>query len=249
MDVQQRTSVIMPAYNEGEGIYENIRETERTFGGLSSDYEIIVVDDGSTDNTHDEAQRAAQGRSRVSVVQCAGNMGKGHALKIGFGYTTGEAVVFLDADLDLHPSQVGTLLYILRDRDVDVVIGSKRHPMSVIRYPRRRKVISFIYAAVLGLLFRMPLRDTQVGLKVYRREVLDRVFPRILCKRFAFDVELLANAHHLGYKILEAPVILNFRRPARWGSIRLEDLWWTGLDTLAIFYRMYIRKYYDRPLV
>ncbi len=246
MDFQGKISVIMPAYNEGGNIYENLLETEATFEKLSTDFEILLVDDGSTDNTYEEAQRAARERDRIHVVQCGGNTGKGHALKFGFGNATGEVVIFLDADLDLHPSQVGTLLYIMQDRKVDVVIGSKRHPLSEIHYPRRRKIISYIYAAALGLLFRMPLKDTQVGLKLYRREVLDRVFPKILCKQFAFDVEILANAHRLGYKIAEAPVILNFRRPVRWGNIRFEDLWKTGLDTLAIFYRMHILKYYDR---
>ncbi|MCK5380559.1 MAG: glycosyltransferase family 2 protein [Candidatus Latescibacteria bacterium] len=248
MDPQYKISVIMPAYNEEKNIYANLIETEATFEKLGHDFEMILVDDGSTDKTFEEAQKAAGERKRIQVVPCAGNTGKGHALKVGFGYVTGEVVIFLDSDLDLHPSQVGTLLYIMQESEADVVIGSKRHPLSDIHYPRRRKMISKIYAVALGLLFRMPLRDTQVGLKVYKREVLDRVFPRILCKQFAFDVELLANAHHLGHKIVEAPIILNFRRPVRWGNIRYKDLWQTGLDTLAIFYRMHILKYYDRPL-
>jgi hypothetical protein len=94
------------------------------------------------------------------------------------------------------------------------------------------------------LLFGLPLRDTQTGLKVFRREVLQRVFPRILAKRFAFDIEVLANAHRLGFKLVDAPVTLEFKRGL--GRIRWKDIRATGLDTLAIFYRMYILHYYDR---
>jgi hypothetical protein len=98
---------------------------------------------------------------------------------------------------------------------------------------------------LVRLLFGMPLRDTQTGLKIYRSEVLERVFPRILAKRYAFDVEVLVNAHRLGYKIADAPVTLQFTRSS--GRVALGDVWTVLLDTLAIFYRSRIIKYYDRP--
>jgi hypothetical protein len=77
--------------------------------------------------------------------------------------------------------------------------------------------------------------------------VLDDIFHRILVKRFAFDVELLMVAHHLGYKIMDAPVVLDFNRSHRMGRVRMRDLFHTWQDTLAIFYRLYIRKWYLRP--
>lgn len=133
----------------------------------------------------------------------------------------------------------------MRNRRADVVIGSKHHPASKLHYPFARKVISRIYALVLKILFNLPLRDTQTGLKIFKHDVLKRVFPKVLCKRYAFDLELLVNANRLGYRVAEAPVVLNFRRPVKWGRIGLNDIYLTGLDTLAIFYRMYILKYYD----
>jgi hypothetical protein len=89
------------------------------------------------------------------------------------------------------------------------------------------------------------VRDTQTGIKLFKRAVLEDVLPRILVKRFAFDLELLANVHHFGYRIVEAPVTLNFKRVC--SRLRLPAVWNVFVDTLAIFYRMRILRYYDRP--
>ncbi|MEJ2744614.1 MAG: glycosyltransferase, partial [bacterium] len=95
-------------------------------------------------------------------------------------------------------------------------------------------------------MFKMPLRDTQTGIKVFRREVLENVFPRMLIKRYAFDLELLVNAHHQGFRIAEAPVVVDFN--GRFGRISMESIWVMLRDTLAIYYRLNVLGYYDRPL-
>ncbi len=240
-----KISVIMPAYNESGHIYKNIMETCAVFEKTKRYFEIIVVDDGSTDSTYPEAKRAESAVENVKVVHYSKNNGKGNALKEGFKHATGDYVVFLDSDLDLHPSQLHRLFRVMRNSRADVVIGSKHHPKSQLDYPMTRKVISRVYAAALKILFNLPLRDTQTGLKVFNYEVLDRVFPKVLCKRYAYDLELLVNANHLGYRVAEAPVVLNFRRPRKWGRIGMNDLYLTGVDTLAIFYRLHILRYYD----
>lgn len=240
-----KISVIMPAHNEGHHIYENLYETYKVFKKAKCNFEIILVDDGSKDDTYIEAQRAAKEFENIMVLKHHMNGGKGNALKNGFNYTSGDFIVFLDSDLELHPNQLYGLFRIMRDRKADVIIGSKHHPKSMLNYPTYRKIISRIYALFLKILFNLPLRDIQTGLKIFSREVLDKVFPKVLCKRFAFDVELLANAHHLGYKIAEAPVVITYRREVKWGRIGLKTLYLTGIDTLAIFYRMYILRYYD----
>lgn len=238
-------SVIMPAYNEGAHIRHNIAETASVLASNGFDYEIIVVDDGSRDNTRSEALVASGSNARVKVAGFDRNIGKGNAIKKGFEHVQGEYVVFLDADLDLPPSQLPGLLKVMDKMAAHILIGSKYHPDSRIEYPAIRKVISRGYAVVLKVLFGLPLRDTQTGLKIFKCEVLRRVFPKILCKRWAYDLELLANAHRLGYTIMEAPVILNFKRVKGLGRMTTNDLFRTALDTLAIFYRMYLLKYYD----
>lgn len=240
-----KISVIMPAHNEGHHIYDNVRETQHVFEEAECDYEIIVVNDGSGDDTGKESKRAAEGCANIKVVDRDRNSGKGNAMRRGFYHATGDVVVLLDADLDLHPNQLHTLFTIMKLEEADVVVGSKRHPDSKLDYPSRRKFVSKIYYFILWSLFGLPLNDTQTGLKLYKHEVLRKVMKRVLCKRYAFDVEILANAHHLGYKIVEAPIVLTYRRTVKWGRITFKDLWHTGLDTLAIWYRMFIVKTYD----
>ncbi len=246
-NLKGKVSVIMPAYNEEENILHNIEETIRVFDQFGCNYEIIVVDDGSIDNTYKEALKA-QNEQAVIVKRNRINRGKGRAIKHGFRFAQGDYIVFLDADLDLHPRQIKEFFDIMKRENADIVIGSKRHSASVLNYPRRRKIISYVYNLLVRILFASRIRDTQTGLKVFKRKVLDSLFHVILVKRFAFDVELLMVAHHIGYKISDAPIEINFGRKQRIGRIRVRDILNTYLDTLAIFYRMYLRRYYIKML-
>lgn len=239
-----KLSVVMPAYNESVSIALNLAETVKTLSGFGYDYEVIVVDDGSLDDTHScAAKMATRYGPTVRVVGYDENRGKGGALICGTTYATGQYVAFLDADMELHPEQLPLFLEILVGQEADVVVGSKRHPLSNVQYPLIRRVYSWVYSALVWVLFGLPLRDTQTGLKVFRRRVLEDVFPRVLVKRFAFDIEVLANAHRLGYRIVDAPVTLRFTR--KYGRITFSDIWTILLDTLAIFYRLRLRRYYD----
>ena len=244
-NIKGRISIIMPAYNEGEHIAASINETAKTFSQAGADWEILVMDDGSTDNTFDEAARCSfEYPGRIIVQKNRVNLGKGRALKKSLRYITGDYVVFLDADMDLHPLLVQTLFDIMRLDNADIVIGSKLHPNSVVKYPFLRKVYSKVYYWLVRILFNLPCHDTQTGLKLFKTEVLRKVFPRILVKKFAFDLEVLVNAHHLGYRIAEAPIVLKPQRKfGRIGPNAVFTIFW---DTLAIFYRMNITHYYDR---
>jgi glycosyltransferase involved in cell wall biosynthesis len=241
---QGMVSVLMPAYNEGPRIRSNVLAVDRMFKSMKRPYEIVVVDDGSGDWTYEEARAAAKGKRHIQVRRHALNQGKGWALKEAFRLAKGEWIVFLDSDLDIDPSQLELFFKIQRQEGVDVVIGSKRHPDSKLKYPFKRRVVSAGYFFLVKLLFRMPLRDTQTGLKLFRREVLRTVFPKVLVKRYAFDLELLALAHHFGFSIAEAPVIVEYR--GKFGHIGLRsvfNIWW---DTMAVFYRLKLRRYYDQ---
>jgi glycosyltransferase involved in cell wall biosynthesis len=235
----------MPAYNEEVHIHSSIQETLKTVDRFGCEYEVIVVDDGSKDRTYEEIMKAASSNDKVKVVQYDDNVGKGFALLQGFKYASGDLIVFLDADMDLHPGQIQMLFDYMRIYDADAVIGSKRHPQSEVNYPWRRKIISNIYYVVIRTLFDLPIRDSQTGLKIFKYEPLKKAVSRILIKKYAFDLEILVNLHHLGYRIVSAPVVLNFNRRT-WGRIGLRDIYNTAIDTLAIFYRLRILKYYDK---
>jgi len=244
---RKKISVIMPVYNEESCIYSNLHETATVLkGAFDHNYEIIAVDDGSSDHTHRGMVKAAGKLNKVKAVKLDTHQGKGVALRYGFQFATGDLVAFLDADLDLHPGQLVSFCDMMEENHCDIVIGSKRHPESVFDYPTRRRVLSFFYQLLIVVLFGLSVRDTQVGLKLFKFEVLKKVFPKVLVKAFAFDLELLANAHRLGYQVIEAPITRSFDRETRWGNIRFRDIRNMLIDTLAIFYRMYVLKYYDK---
>jgi hypothetical protein len=125
-------------------------------------------------------------------------------------------------------------------------VGSKLHPVSKVRYPFARLVLSWGYRTLVKILFGLSLRDTQVGIKLFRKKVIRDVLPRLLVKTYAFDIEILAVSYYLGYKrIYEAPIELDF---AGMSSITSKSFWQVILhmlwDTLAVFYRLKIRRYY-----
>ena len=243
-----RLSVIMPALNEGALIYDNLLETVSCLEALGVSFEIILVDDGSSDDTLAEAQRAASRDGRIIVTANYHNLGKGWAIKTGFKRARGEVVAFLDADLDVHPGQIGIMLEKLESGICDVVIGSKFHPDSRLEYPWSRRIFSLFYFLFIKLLFGLPLKDTQTGIKLFSKEVLDRVFPHVLVKMFAFDIEILSIAHRDGFKIAEVPVIVRFKRGQVWGRISFRDIVHIFIDTLAVYYRLNILNYYAREL-
>lgn len=235
-------SLVIPAYNEHDRIVHTLEEIEKTFSNPAVDYEVIVVDDGSIDDTYLEVERVAFVNSRIKIVRQP-NGGKGAALKKGVPLTTGRLVSFIDADLDLHPRQLHKYMQIMKETDSDIVIGSKRHPNSQVIYPWKRKFLSLCYQCLICVLFNLDVRDTQVGLKLFKREAIVKVMPKILVKRFAFDLEVLVNATHLGYNVVEAPIDLHFQRyENRIGYKAVRDIF---IDTMAIFYRMHVLKYYD----
>ena len=235
-------SILMPAYNEGKKIKENLEETKKTLNSFKIDYEIILINDASKDNTLNEANKV----KGIKILSYEKNGGKGNALKYGFQFAKGDLICFLDSDLELHPSLIKSFIDIISKTKADVVIGSKRHPDSLINYPLKRRILSWGYSTFVKFLFGLNVRDTQTGIKLFRKEVLDKVFPKVLIKRYAFSLEVLVNAHKLGYRIVEAPIILNFKRAIGEKRLGFKSIFPMFKDTLAIAYRLYILRYYDR---
>jgi len=237
-------SVVVPAFNEAALVVRCLHETVGALEELGCRYEVVLVDDGSRDGTADLARAAAELLPRVRVIGSEVNLGKGSALVRGASAALGDLVLFLDADLEVHPRQLDLLYATLAETGADVVIGSKLHPSSSIAYPRGRRALSLGYYLLVRALFRLPVHDTQTGLKLYRRDALVRVLPRLLVKRFAHDLEVLVNLHRLGYRIVEAPVVVTRARP--FPRIGLGDVLHVAWDTAAVWYRAYVRRSYDR---
>jgi glycosyltransferase involved in cell wall biosynthesis len=235
-------SVIVPAYREGRRIHDNLRRLVSELDKLNVIYEVVVVSDGNTDATVREAKRF--GSPAVRIFHYPMNIGKGFALSFGVDQSVGNLVTFIDADMELDPANIKGFIDLMQTSGCDAVIGSKRHPMSKVEYPKFRRFQSAAYQLVVRLLFNLNVRDTQTGLKLFRRHVLAEALPLLAIKRFAFDLELLVVAHQLGYRhVCEAPISLDYRFES---TVNLMSAWRVLWDTAAIFYRLRILRYYQR---
>ena len=243
-----RLSVVMPVRNLAGSIARNLEATADLFEAHGVNAELVPVDDGSDDGTAGEIARLAasfpRGRVAIKPVYLERNGGKGAALKAGFEASSGEYVMLLDGDLDIHPKQTPWFFREMVEKGADAVIGSKRHRRSVVQYPWHRRLASFCSFALVRIFVGLPITDTQTGMKLFRRETLRDAIGRMLVKTYAFDLELLAIAHSRGAKIAEAPVVIRFGQ--KFGCLKANTVWTMAKDSLAVFYRLRILKYYDR---
>ncbi|MDP9223664.1 MAG: glycosyltransferase [Actinomycetota bacterium] len=235
-------SVVIPCHNGGTTLSTNVCSTRDVLHSLNRPYEVIVVSDGSTDG----CERAiVDAGVPVTVVRYAHQQGKGMALRVGMTGARGKYVAFMDSDGDLDAAELRSFLAVMELYEPELVIGSKRHPLSAVDYPMTRRVMSWVYQRVVRLLFGLNVRDTQTGMKLIRRDVLDQVLPRMLEKRFAFDLEFLVVARRLGFRrIFEAPIRLRYQFSS---TVSPRAAFRILLDTAAIFYRDHILRTYDQP--
>ncbi len=236
---QVNLSFVIPAYNEEEHIEAVLITLEDLVKPRKLLYEIVVVDDGSKDNTLSRARKYASRNGHVKVVSYHRNQGKGYAVREGFMQTTGEAVIFADSDMDIDMRTISSYVDALKHGDI--VIASKWHPDSVVEMPLVRKITSHGFNVLVRLLIGIPFKDTQVGLKAMKRSAFEDIFPKLSVKRYAFDVELLAVAHLYGLKVVEMPTHLDVR-----SSFRLKDVFKMFMDLLGIAYRLRLVHWYQR---
>jgi glycosyltransferase involved in cell wall biosynthesis len=235
-------SMVVPYYNPGPAVREQVASLSNVLASTNMQYEIIAVSDGSTDDS--EAHLAGLSDSHVRSVRLEKNSGKGAALRAGLLLGRGKYLGFIYADGDIDPELIRPYIELIRLYEPDIILGSKRHPMSDVQYPPLRVVYSWGYQQLVHMLFRLRVRDTQTGLKLIRREALVDILPRMLEKRFAFDLELLVVARLLGFrKVFEAPIRIRhqFTSTVSWRSVR-----GTLLDTFTIWYRLHLLRFYDR---
>lgn len=238
-------SVIVPAYKKERTIRKDLKIIDDTLKeGLSNgfSYEIICVVDGKIDNTEREAKRVKS--SHLRVVGYEVNKGKGYAVRYGMEQALGNYISFLDAGMDISPKGMMMLMAHMDWYDADIIVGSKRHPVSHVNYPFLRRILSIGYHLGVKILFGLPLTDTQSGIKIFKRKVVEAILPRLLVKRYAMDIEMLAVAKYLGFdRVYEAPIEVKFDKGTstiKWSTI--FKMFW---DTLAVFYRLRILHYYD----
>lgn len=238
-------SVIIPVYKQEKTVVKDLLAIVETLKKIRYDYELIVVVDGQADKSYQKAKKLSS--NKVRVYQFKENHGKGHAVRFGMKKAKGDYIAFLDAGMEIDPNGISMLLEHLEWYNADIIVGSKRHSVSVVSYPLVRRILSFGYFCLVKLLFGVKVKDTQAGIKIFKKEVLEKVRPVLLVKSYAFDIELLSVAYHFGFKrIYEAPIKLDYQFNNLTSAVTLRTIGRILWDSAAVFYRLKILRYYDQ---
>lgn len=240
-ELKGQVSIVIPVYNQAKTISASLARIKRVLAPTGLNYELVVVNDGSLDETLEVLKKEQAMDPRVRVLSYNVNRGKGYAVKTGIVETKGGFVMFTDGDLDISPNMISE--YIRQLEDCDLVIASKRHPLSKYNAPASRKFLSRAFNLVVRILTGISIKDTQAGLKAGNGPALRAIFRLMLVKRYAFDVELLTIASLLKMQIREMPVEINMDR-----SFKVKEIARMFVDVMAISYRYRIRRWYQQQL-
>lgn len=238
-------SVIIPIYKQEKTIVEDLININNTLKQIRYDYEIIAVVDGiSVDKSYEKAKKL--NLRKLKVIGYQHNHGKGYAIRYGMAKTKGDYIAFIDAGMEIDPNGISMVLEHMEWYDADIIVASKRHPASKVNYPLQRKIISFGAWIIARFMLNIDVKDTQAGLKIFKKQVLLKVLPRLLVKNYAIDLEILSVAKHLNFvNIFEAPIKLNYDFNSLTHATGLKTIYRSLVDALAIFYRLRILRYYD----
>ncbi len=237
-------SIVIPTYKEAKKIKRDIQAAADFLATHKLAGEILVVDDGSPDDTVETAMALETKFPTLKVLSYKPNRGKGHALRYGIAHSTGKKVMFADAGLCV-PYDIATIgLTMLDLRMCDIAHGSRRMRGSVRRQqPLYRRIGSKVYSLVIHTLIGVPsyISDTQCGFKLYRGDVARRLYAQAFTDGFMFDIEIILRSLMAGYQILEFPVLWSNDADTRFNPMR--GTWGLFLQLVAIRWRLNIEQW------
>ena len=209
-------SVIIPCYNLENVVKTTVKNILENLEKYTDSFEILIVNDGSTDNTLKVIQDIKDNHKSIHVITYPKNKGKGHAVKTGILQSIGSSLVFIDGDLDIASDAIQN--YVNELDNFDLVIGSKLSQNSEIEIRQSRKILSDMFSGLVRFLTGLKIQDTQVGFKAGNGDNLRKIFKIMSIDGFAFDVELLVIATKLNLRIKEMPVKLKIMKSFRFNS-------------------------------
>lgn len=204
-----KLSVIIPAYNEALRLPQTLQDASHWLTDhFSHAWEIIVVDDGSIDDTCTAARNIIGESTNIRLLEQPQNMGKGAAVRRGMLAATGEVRLFMDADHSTHIREVSKVMPILEQGHADVVIASRQHPESDISVHQSwlREHMGKTFNLLMRTMVGLDMQDTQCGFKAFSAAAADTIFPLQKLNGFSFDVELLFLTKRAGFRLSEIPV-------------------------------------------
>ena len=202
-------SVILPTYNERDNLPIIYYLLDKTFVGAKLQYEVVIVDDSSPDNTLEvaEAIQKSYGKDHVTIVSRKGKLGLGTAYIAGLKAAKGERVILMDADLSHHPKFIPQMVEIMDKEMVDIVTGTRyRRGGGVYGWDLKRKVTSRGANFLADFLLNPGVSDLTGSFRLYERQVLEQILPQVQCKGYAFQMEIIVRSKKAGFTVSEVPI-------------------------------------------
>jgi dolichyl-phosphate beta-glucosyltransferase len=230
-------SIVIPAYNEGGRLSATLEKVLGYMRAQGWNAEVIVVNDGSRDNTAELARGFAERDPMVRLVENPGNRGKGYAVRNGMLNARGEVVLFSDADLSSPIEEMPKLLAALAS-GADIAIGSRwlRAEMQTQRQSLHRQLFGRVFNLLLRIILGLKFKDTQCGFKAFTRRAAQTILPMQRIERWGFDPEILFLARKFGFRVEEVAVCWGHS-----GDTRIHPV----LDGARMFWEMLRIRWYD----
>ncbi|OEU61942.1 MAG: dolichol-P-glucose synthetase, partial [Desulfobacterales bacterium PC51MH44] len=231
-------SVILPAYNEAKRICNTVSATAKTLKEITSSFEIIIAEDGSTDGTADIAAELSQTHEYVKHLHSDTRQGRGKALNRAFKFASGDILCYIDVDLATDMKHLRELIDAIRYEGYDFSTGSRMMPESDVKRPLKRGFASKGFNLFTRTLLRSKLYDHQCGFKGFKRESLFKLLDSIEDEHWFWDTELLVRAQHAGYKVKEFPVV--WRHGGATKVDLIKDVIGMGSQILRLWWQIHV---------
>jgi dolichyl-phosphate beta-glucosyltransferase len=230
-------SIVVPAYNESARLGASLEKILGYIAQQNWSAEVIVVNDGSRDDTAEIVRRLAQSNPALRLVENPGNRGKGYSVRHGMLQAHGGVVIFSDADLSSPIEELPKLLNALSN-GADIAIGSRwlQSETQTQRQPLHRQLFGRIFNLMLRITLGLHFKDTQCGFKAFQRQAVQKIFPLQKIERWGFDPEILFLARKFGFRVQEVPVAW-----AHSGGTRIHPL----TDGSRMFWEMLRIRWYE----
>ena len=235
MKTQYSISAFFPCYNDGGTIASMVVLTDLTLKSLTDDYEILVVDDGSSDHSRAILRELEKKYDRLKVTYHEKNRGYGGALKAGFSWATKEFLFYTDGDFQYDVSEIANLLPEMKE-GIDIVNGYKMGRSD----PFYRKIIGRTYHRIMKLLFNFKIRDVDCDFRLIRRSVFDKI--QLEYNSGVICVEMVKKMQDAGFQFAEVPVNHYFRAYGKSQFFNIKRVFNTGRDILKLWWKLVIKK-------
>jgi glycosyltransferase involved in cell wall biosynthesis len=230
-----KLSIIIPVYNEEKTITPLVNKLLMV--RFACETEVIIVNDGSTDDTADQLVKLLARHSSLNIVTLEKNSGKGAAIRIGLREVTGDYFVVQDADLELDPEDINKLIEVATEKNAQIVYGSRfRNPNESADYPTVTKIANCLLTKYTNLLFGCSLTDMATCYKLIRTDIIKNI--KLSCTGFEFEPEVTAKLLTSGYRIIEVAVHY-YPRSRQEGK---KIIWLDGFNYLYVLTKIRVKQ-------